>query len=145
MRNKIKSQSILQLPVLFQVSLRTYLFSSRKRVMASTWSLGDAAGKARRLYSYLQAVYYAKPYNQLPHTAEHRSRVSAGVSSSSVQTLLVFYFCLSLSVRLLLSLCLVSFVISYIYDKATLQVTTIVVFLCLFSKNLILLYLHHMN
>lgn len=30
-----------------------------------------AAGKARRLYSYLRAVYYAKPYNQLPHTATH--------------------------------------------------------------------------
>ncbi len=30
-----------------------------------------AAGKARRLYSYLRVVYYAKPYNQLPHTATH--------------------------------------------------------------------------
>ncbi len=30
-----------------------------------------AAGKARRLYSYLRAVCYAKPYNQLPHTATH--------------------------------------------------------------------------
>lgn len=38
----------------------------------------DSAGKARRLYSYLQAVYDAKPYNQLPHAAAHRSRGSPG-------------------------------------------------------------------
>ena len=70
------------------------------------WSLGDTAGKARRLYSYLQAVYYAKPYNQLPHTAEHRSRVSRGVSSSpssSSSSLLVCYICLSVRLSVCLS------------------------------------------
>lgn len=59
-------------------------YQKEGRPKASIWSLGDSAGKARRLYSYLQAVYYAKPYNQLPHTAEHRSRVSAGVCRLSV-------------------------------------------------------------
>lgn len=46
-------------------------YSPRCRVRGDV-ARSDSAGKARRLYSYLQAVYYAKPYNQLPHAAEHQ-------------------------------------------------------------------------
>ena len=101
-------------------------------VVRQPWQ-SDSARKARRLYSYLRAVYYAKPYNQLPHTAEHQCRVSAEVcrfsSLSSCCLLLSIFFCH----LYLLSISVSHFSSIYDHHKTKVQTCPVIIFLNLFT------------